>query len=223
MSNASDLIETLATRLAPVKRLSPPLMRALLWLLLAALVLGLLAVTQGLRADLEQRMHEPLFVVGLAASLFTGILAAVSAFLVSLPDRSRLWLLLPIPALVVWVSTIGYGCLTDWVNVEAGSIRLGETAQCFATLILSSLPLSFAFLIMLRYAAVTRPATVATVGSLAVAALTATAMSLYHSIDATLMILMWTLGMTALIVTLGSLFGRRMFGWVGPRVIGPQR
>jgi len=53
------------------------------------------------RADLGTRLHEPTFAPSIAAALATGILAAVAAFAISLPDRARWWLLLPVPALAV--------------------------------------------------------------------------------------------------------------------------
>ena len=136
--------------------------------------------------------------------------------MLSLPDRSRFCLLLPAPALVLWLSTIGYQCLTNWVSLEPNGIRLGETARCFATLVLTSLPLSLAMLVMLRYAAPLRPMAVTLTGSLAVAAITATALSLFHDLDATLMILMWNLGTAALFVGMGGAFGGKMFSWAAP-------
>ena len=158
-----------------------------------------------------------LFVAGLAASLLTGALAAVAAFIVSLPDRSRLWLLLPAPALALWVSTISYECLTEWVSIRPDGVSPGEAADCLATLVLTSVPLWLALLLMLRYAALLFSAAVAAAGSLAVAALAATALSLFHGLDASAMILMWNLGAAALLVGLGSAFGQRMFTWVASR------
>src|SRR6516162_7228350 len=211
-----DLIDALATNLAPVRRLRPPAIRAFGWLLLAALMLALLVVSQGIRPDLAQRLREPTFILGMAGTLLTGILAAVAAFMLSLPDRSRFCLLLPAPALVLWLSTIGYQCLTNWVSLEPNGIHLGETAQCFATLVLTSLPLSLAMLVMLRYAAPLRPIAVTLTGSLAVAAITATTLSLFHDLDATVMILTWNLGTAALFVGLGAALGGKMFSWAAP-------
>jgi hypothetical protein len=54
-------------------------------------------------------------------------------------------------------------------------------------------------------------------GGLAVAAITATALSLLHAIDASVMVLAWNIGAAALIVGLGGLFSRRIFQWVRPR------
>jgi Negative regulator of sigma F len=59
-------------------------------------------------------------------------------------------------------------------------------------------------------------------GSLAVAAITATALSLFHAMDATVMILMWNVGPAVLFVGLGGLFGRRLFRWVTPRTFLAQ-
>lgn len=209
MITTPQLIDALAASAKPVRRLRPPLVRTGLWLLLAAAVFGLLALSRGARPDLAQQLAQPIFVVGIVASLATGVLGALASFLVSLPDRSRAWLLLPIPTLVIWVSTVSYGCLTNWVSLGSSGIRLGEVANCFATLILTSLPLSIALFIMLRFAAWFRPTAVTLMGSLAVAAMTATALSLFHAFDATIMILVWNLGVAAMIVALGGVFGIR--------------
>jgi hypothetical protein len=190
--------------------------RATLWLLFAALILVLLAISHGARPDLAYRVQQPQFVIAIASSLLTGVLAAIASFYISLPDRSRLWLFLPVPALVVWLATISYGCLTDWVSVQPGGISLGETARCFATLVLTSVPLSLAMLVMLRHAAMFRPTLVAAMGSFAVAAITATALSFFHDLDATVMILMWNLGTAALLVGFGILLGRKMLSRVAP-------
>ncbi len=217
MITTPDLIESLVARAKPVRRLRPPAARAALWLLLAAAIVSLLAISHGLRPDLGARLGQPLFVTGLAASLLTGVLAAVVAFIVSLPDRSRLWLLLPSPALALWVSTIGYGCLSGWVSVRPDGVALGEAADCFATLVLTSVPLWLAMLLMLRHVALLRSAAAAVAASLAVAAIASTALALFHDLDASVMILMWNLGTAALLVGLGSVFWERMLSWVASR------
>jgi hypothetical protein len=203
--------------LKPVRRLRPPVTRAACWLLLAAVVVGLLAVGQGVRPDLATRIHDPSFAAGIVGAILTGVLAAVAAFLVSLPDRSRLWLLLPAPAVVLWLTNIGYQCLGDWVSFGPDAVSIGEATRCLATLVLTSLPLSLAMLVMLRYAAPLRPTAVTCMGSLSVAAITATALSLFHSGDATLMIIMFNIGTAMMFVGLGGVFGHRMMQWIAPR------
>lgn len=209
MITTPQLIDLLTAGARPVKRLRPPLVRAALWLLLAAAVFALLAAARGVRHDFAERIAQPVFAVGFAAALATGVLAAIAAFLLSLPDRSRAWGLLPVPALLVWVSTVSYGCLTQWVDMGPGGVRLGEAALCFATLIVTSLPLSLGLFLMLRHAAWLRPTAVTLAGGLAVAALTATALSLFHEFDATIMVLIWNLGVAAMIVAIGYALGAR--------------
>lgn len=204
MTSTPELIAVLTANLPPVRRLRPPFVRASCWLLLAVLVLVLMAIGHGVRPDLLQRLEESTFTVGLAGALSTGILAAIAAFFVSLPDRSRGWSLLPAPAFIVWMSSIGYQCLTNWIAVGPDGMQMGETAKCFATLVLTSLPLSLVMLAMLRFAAPLRPTNVVLLGSLAVAGVTATALSLFHPLDATVMILAFNLGVAVLIVGSGG-------------------
>jgi hypothetical protein len=217
VTRTPDLIDALVETATPVRRLRPPIVRAGLWLAFAAIVLGLIAIAHGMRPDFSDRVRQPLFVLGMLGALATSILAAVASFRLSLPDSSRLWAVLPLPALALWVATIGYGCLTDWVNMDPDGVHIGEAVRCFATLLMTSVPLSIAMLIMLRYAALLRPVEVSIMGGLAVAAVTAFALSLFHDLDATVMILIWNLGAAVLIAALGSLFGRSILEWMASR------
>jgi hypothetical protein len=210
MTKTQDLIEALVADARAVRRLRPPVVRTVVWLLLPAAVLALLALARGARPDLEEQLARPDFVMGVAASLLTGVLAALAAFLLNVPDRSRAWILLPVPSLLAWVVAIGHGCLSHWVSIGPDGVRLGETARCFATLLITSLPLSLAMFAMLRHGSLLRPCSVALSGSLAVAAMTATALSLFHSLDASVMILIWNFGTAALMLALGGLLGPRL-------------
>jgi len=217
--DTSDLIDLLAGSVTPVRRLRPPFLRAALWLSLAAGVLGLLCIAHGLRTDISLRLREPVFVASMIGALATAILAAMASFKLSLPDSSRWWLALPLPALAVWVSSIGYGCLTNWVRIDPEGIHMGEAAGCFATLLLTSVPLSIAMLVMLRHAALLRPTAVAAIGGLAIAAMTSFTLSLIHDLDAKIMILLWNLGSATLIAGLASAFGRPALTWVAARIL----
>jgi hypothetical protein len=219
MIRTPDLIDKLVEAATPVRRLYPPLVRAGLWLLLAAAILALLGVAHGLRSDIAMRLQQPIFVVSMVGALATGILAAIASFNVSMPDGSRCWLLLPAPALAIWVSMMGYGCLTDWVNMGSEGIRMGEAVRCFATLLLTSVPLAITMLIMLRHAAALRPTAVSAMGGLAIAAMTSFALSLIHDLDATIMILIWNLGTATVIAGLASTFGRAAFSWIASHVV----
>lgn len=213
-----DLIELLATGVAPVRRLRRPAVRAVSWLALAAVVIAMLLVGQGPRPDFWERVYDLRFDLAMTGAGLTGISGAVATFMLSLPDRPRWWALVPLPPLALWLSAIGYQCLTDWVAFDPAGLRWGETARCFATLVLASLPLSLAMLVMIRYAAPLRPTLATLMGSVAVSAFTASAMFAIHEFDASIMILMWNVLSTALLVAIGGLLGRRMLMWTATRV-----
>lgn len=210
MTGTEALIARLAAEAVPVRRLRPPWQRAAGWLALAAAVIGAVAGLHGLRPDLAACLCELSFLLALAGSLATGVLAAFAALQASLPDRSRLWLLLPLPAAALWLGTIGYGCLTDWVTVAPGAVRAGEAVRCLAVLLACSVPLSAAMFFMLRHAAALRPAGPVFAAGLAVAALTASGLALIHVVAASALVLLWNFGTAALVVAADLLAGSRL-------------
>src|SRR5262249_34525553 len=107
----------------------------------------------------------------------------------------------------------------DWVSISPDGVRPGEADRCFATLLLTSLPLSIVMLVMLRHAALLRSTEVSLTGGLAVAAMTSFALSLFHDLDATVMILIWNLGSAAILGTLSAVFGKSLFAWTATRLM----
>ena len=212
MMSTSDLIDHLAAGLTPVRRLRSPMVRAAQWLLLATVVSIMLVIALGVRPDFWQCVLDQSFVLCTGASVATGVGATVAAFMLSLPDRSRAWVLLPLPAVAVWLSTIGYQCLTNWVALEPDVMSWGEAAQCFSTLVVTSLPLAITILVMLRHSTPLRPVLATLTAGLAVSAITATAMSLIHNIDASIMNLVWNLGAAAAVIGASGTIGRRFMG-----------
>lgn len=204
MIPTDDLIAALAANLTPVRRLRPPLMRATSYLLLATLILIMIGLARGLRPDLATHLFELRFSLGLLGSILTGVLAAIAAFMVYLPGRSLRWLWLPVPALALWLSSIGYQCFSNWVPLVRGSAPPGATAACLATLVLTSVPLSLALGLMLRHAASLNPAPVIMAASLSVAGITATALTLFHPLDASLEILAFNIGTGLMILLFGG-------------------
>jgi hypothetical protein len=212
-----ELIDTLAERAAPVQRLRPPLARAAAWLAFAGVLIALIAAGQGIRADFMPHLRQPAFTVTIVAALATGILSAAAAFAISIPGQSGRWLVLPLPPLTVWMSTIGYGCVADWVSLPGG-FRVGDELKCLALLVMTSVPLTLALAAMLRHAAMLRTGAVALTGGLAIASITSAVLPLFHDHDASALILVWNLGTAALVTGVAGLFGRRIFGWMAARL-----
>ncbi len=94
--------------------------------------------------------------------------------------------------------------------MSPNSVQLGEVAHCFATLLIVSLPLSALTFFMLRHIVRLRPAPVTLTGGLAVGATASAALLLFHALDATLMVLIWNLGLAGLVTAIEWAVGPRM-------------
>lgn len=214
-TNTDRLIDTLVSEARPVRRLRPPLVRAALWLAVSAVIIAAIAYWHAVKEEhglrhLFGQFADLGFTLQWLASLLTGITAIVAAFELALPDRSRAWRLLPVPAVVFWFLSIGYGCLTDWVERGPDGFVAGHSFECFGVIVGTSVPLGLFLAWMLRFAGAAWPVETITVGALGTAALSAAGLSLYHDLDASLMILIWHGGTTALIVGVSRMIGRRM-------------
>jgi hypothetical protein len=203
-----QIIERLVADARPVRRLRPPALRAALWLLAVAAVAGVAIL---LFADLDiadRRLHDPKLVLEMIATLLTGIAAVIAAFHLSLPDRSPVWALLPLPFLAVWIASSGYACYRHWINFGPGGVELGESAHCLRFMLAISLPLGVSLLLMLRRAAPLTPVRVAAVGGLGIGAVAAFILQFFHPFDVTFMDLTVHLGTVALVVGVASLIER---------------
>jgi hypothetical protein len=214
-----DLISRLAADLRPVRPLRPPVLRALGWLGLAILAVAACVAFFGLRDDFGERMTRPHEVLQLLLAGLTGVLAAVAAFQLALPDRSRRWLLLPLPAAAGWLATMGWGCLADLARIGPQALSLGVSWGCFRFIVVMGVPLALSLIWMLRHAGPIRPVPVAALGGLAGAALCAAGLSLFHHLDAAAMVLAWHGGTTAVVVIAFALLGRRWRDASAPRFI----
>ncbi|MET4702309.1 hypothetical protein ABIE65_005364 [Constrictibacter sp. MBR-5] len=206
-----DLLERLVADVRPVRRVVHPVVGAAIWLAVAGAVVTTMVILHGLRPDLMETFARPFVKTSWIASILTGLLAAVAAFHIALPDRSSRWALLPLPPLLLWIAGLGYGCFTDWLRVGPDGLVLGTSFSCFAVIALTSLPLGTGMLFMLRHAAPVRPALTAMIGSLSMAALVSAGLQLFHYLDAAIMVLVWHLGPVSVVVGVFTLANRRIF------------
>lgn len=147
-----DLIEKLAADGRRVRRLAPPMTRAMLWL---GAVLLVSALSVWSIADLPlfmSRIEDAKLRLELAGTALTGIAAIVAAFHLSLPDRTTAWAWLPVPPLALWIASSGYSCWQHWIRFGPDGWSLGESADCFRMLLGVSLPLGAALLLVLACA-----------------------------------------------------------------------
>jgi hypothetical protein len=178
------LIRDLASDLEPVRRLRPPTVRALGWLAFVAVIAVALARFADL-SGLESRLSaSPDMWLAVTGSIATAVLAALATFQLSLPDASRAWALLPLPAALFWVTASGLGCLRVWLVPGTHVAELTEARDCMGFIVGISIPLSVAMFVMLRRACTLQPGLTAAIAGLATAAAAATLLNFFHPFDA---------------------------------------
>lgn len=208
MAATEQLIESLAGNLQPVRPLRKPGLRAALWSGFATVVIAVIAAVGGSRADLAHALDEATFLVPLIGSWLTGVTAAVAAFQVSLPDRSRHWLWLPVVPILLWGTGFAVSCLSNPGDI-VGSLALLPESACLATIVLTSAALIVVLLPMLRRVKTLRPRLTAWLGCLAVAGFADTAHLLVHTEQDSLLALTVNLVPALVLVLLGGLAGKR--------------
>lgn len=216
MTDTNDLIDQLAARARPVRPLASPLRRTVLWTLAASLVVAVIAFAYGLRPDFAQSLAQAPALLEWTASIVTGLLAAYATFQISIPGRSPAWAWVPVPAVVVWLVAVAWGCATDFARLgrDAFAMEVGSW-DCAIAITVTSVPLGLVLLLMVRHAGVIRPNATAMLAALSAAALSAAGVSLYHHGESALMVLTWHVGAVALLSLLSLAFGRPLLGWIG--------
>jgi hypothetical protein len=206
-----ELIRGLAAELQPVRRLPPPLFRALAWLAVLVALAIVLAAFANLDAVWQRISAAPDLWLAVIGSTLTAVLAAVAAFELSLPDAPRAWALLPLPAAMLWVGASGFGCLRVWIAPQSHVAVMSEARDCLMFIVFLSVPLSALLLLMLRRAYPLYPGLAATIGGLSVAAAAATLLNFFHPYDAAATDLVVHAVAVALVVAANRLFGGRIF------------
>jgi len=187
MDDSNDrLIGALVADLRPVRPLPPPALRTLIWLMLVAAVAVAIAMFADVTAMWRRMTAIPDMWLAVLGSVATMATAAFAAFELSLPDRSRAWALLPLPALALWVGASGLGCMRVYVLPGTHVAGIGEMRDCLLFIVGLSVPLSAALIVMLRRAYSLAPPLTAAMAGLASAAAAAALLNFFHPFDAAL-------------------------------------
>jgi hypothetical protein len=167
----------------------------------------------GLRPDISARFSDARFVVELSAPLLTSVLAAVAAFCATCPGRPVWERFAPLPALGVWVWSLGEGCWQSFAQGGGEGLGLRLDLICLPSIVLISIVPGVLILIMVRRGAPVAPAAATALATLAAAALAATALRLFHMQDASVMVLVWEFGSVVMLAGAGALTGRHILPW----------
>lgn len=200
--NTDDLLARLSADLKPVQRVPHPALSALGWLAASTLAVAASVLFFGMADAAVERLRSPIDLAQLVLAGVTSALSAFAAFQLALPDRSSRWVLLPVPAAILWAATMGLDCVQEIQTIGWGDMRTGVSLDCLKYIVGYSVPLTAAFLWVARHAALMRPTAVAVLAGLASASVTTMGLSLVHHSHAALEVLVWHGGSTLLVVLL---------------------
>jgi hypothetical protein len=178
------LIDVLGAELTPVRRLLPPWLRTLGWLLAVAAIAAGLLMHYGDALMLRRWAGAPDLGWAAAGAVLTAVCAAWAAFVLGVPGRSRAWAWLPLPGALLWIGASGLGCLRTWLAPGTSIASMHQSADCLVFIISFSIPLSALMVWLLRRACPLRPVLTAVLVGLASAAASASLLEICHSFDA---------------------------------------
>lgn len=217
MNNTGNLIDELASRAAPVKPIGSPLARTSIWLASAFAIIALVVASHGLRAGLADEFSLPMKLMEWIASVATGVAAAYAVFHVSVPGRSQRWFYLPFAPFALWLATLCWACVLEYRHAGSAALAYESASwECAAAITAMSLPLGLFLLLMVRHAGVVSPVRTALMAAMSAATLSASGVTLFHSGETALMVLLWHVGAVALLCVVSRMLGRKMFAWLGP-------
>lgn len=207
-SNGLDAtIANLTASLRPVRRLAAPWVNAALWL--AAVVAVAAALYAFLGGELDGLIDRPWVLPSFLGSAASATLAALAAFLLSRPDRSDAWMLLPAPAVLLWVVSLIAGCIAGADDPNTWGSTGEEIRACLTIIIGASVPLSALAIVMMRRARPERSVRVALLAGLASAAAATTVLILVNPHNSSVLDVAVHAACVTGVVTVSALFGSR--------------
>jgi hypothetical protein len=212
-NDLEGFIQRLSKSEGSVRPLPDPWIRTAAWLALSVPYMALVVLMMSLRADLPTKLSEPRFVLEQIAALATGLTAAVAAFASTLPGYPRKVIALPLLPLAIWVGSLGTGCIQDWIQFGSQGLALRPDWICFpATVAIGAAP-ALTMAVMLRRGAPLTPHLTTALGGLAAGGLGNFGLRLHHHEDASVMVLVWQVGVVFALTVLAGWTGGYLLNW----------
>ena len=139
-------------------------------------------------------------------------LAAVLILFIPAALKLRHYLLPALPA-AIWLGSLGQGCIRDLIRYGRDGVLLQPDLFCLPAIALVGAVPAIVMAVMLRRGAPLTPFATMALGGLAAAALGDFGLRLFHSQDASLMVLVWQFGTVFVLSVLAGWAGRYLLSW----------
>ena len=202
----NELIRQLSQKATPVERLAPVPQRFLRWLVAALLCLFVSISILGVREDLYERLTDTRFLSQSLVLFLLGVISALSAFVLSIPDdsRGRLWDILPYGVLMAWIA------LSIWTALSPdGPVLIDFGGMCAFDILLVAVPPGLLLLFMVGRGAPLAVRLSGSVIALGASAFAAGAMQFVCRNESFAHLFLWHILPVVVIAGLGTFLGRR--------------
>jgi hypothetical protein len=206
-----ELARRLAAGNVPVRPLHRPWRRTATWVVASIPCMALVMLVVKWQGGMFWPVSSGRFGVEEASAIATALTAAGAAFASVVPGYDRRWLLLPALPLMVWLASIGVGCLQLWSF--GGSATVGRDWSCVRLITLTGAGPAAMMVWMLRKGAPLMPRLSTALGGLAAAGMGNVVMRLVHPPDVSVLVLVWHVGTMSVLVAVASAVGARVLNW----------
>jgi hypothetical protein len=181
MSDPTDkLIERLSGEARPVRPQLPPFARSLMILVPLLAVMIPAIVMRGDTASVMQQMANPVFTLGLVASLATGLIAIVAALYISVPGRAGNWAWAPVIPALAWFSAGFWECATYVSRNGIHDYDVLASLNCFMFIGLTGTAIALLLFAVLRNSVVGNLFSITALCGLGAATLGNTLLTFFH-------------------------------------------
>ena len=220
----NQLIRRLSEDAGAVRRLPAPWRRAAIWFSISLPYVAAVIYAHSALIDPQQMLADWQFIIEQVAIFLTAITAVIAAFCSVIPGFSRKILILPLLPLLLWLASLGEGCLRDWLRLGAAGLQLRPDWDCLPPAALLGVVPMIAIVVMLRRGAPLYPRLTLALAALAVAALANFALRTFHVGDASIMVLVWHFGGVIVLSLVAGWIGKLVLNWkrltLGPATAG---
>jgi hypothetical protein len=181
MSEPTDkLIERLSGEAKPVRPQLPPVVRSLVILVPLLTAMGVAIAVRGHTTSVMQQMANPVFTIGLLASLATGIIAIVAALYISVPGRAGNWAWAPVIPALAWFSAGFWECATYVSDNGIHDYDVFASMDCFMFIGLTGTAIALLLFAVMRNSVVSNLFGITALCGLGAATLGNTLLTFFH-------------------------------------------
>jgi hypothetical protein len=213
MKDTEQLIRGLAGDIRPVRPLYHPWVRTGVWLAVSLPYTAAVLAVMVLRRGAPVLPADTRFLIEAASAFAVGVIAAASAFALTIPGYGRKLLFVLVVPLGLWLGSLSAGCVQDWMRRGTESLSLRHDMSCLPFIAFMGLVPAMVMAAMLRRGAPLNPHPTVALGALAAAGMGNLGLRLIYPEVANLGLVAWHIGGIFALSALAALAGRAILNW----------